>query len=73
MFYQDVVASLIAVGDQTFEVIASDEMEQGYTVHGKNGLSFIMSVNEDGEWVSDTNVSAVLVRKIGAVIDQNDL
>ena len=70
MYSGDVATSLIVVGDQIFEVLATDEMEQPYyVVNGGKGFSFIMSVDEDGEWFSHSRVDQKLINSLGAVIE----
>lgn len=70
MYSEDVTTSLIVVGDRIFEVLATDQMEQPYyTVNGYKDFSFIMSVDEDGDWFSHSTVDQRLINSLGAVIE----
>ena len=64
---------MIILGDHKYEIISSNDMEEDYyTIKRDDGFSFIISCNEDGDWITDAHVDAV-VQGIGALIDTNDL
>ncbi|HNP23507.1 MAG TPA: hypothetical protein PKM63_17645 [Panacibacter sp.] len=70
MYSGDATTSLIVVGDQIFEVLTTNQMEQPYyTVNGYKNFSFIMSVDEDGDWFSHSIVDQQIINSLGAVIE----
>lgn len=74
MVYEEVNVAVVILGDHKYEILSKDEMEEGYyTVLRDDGVSFIISCNEDGEWESLEPIDPFLVTKLGALIDENEL
>lgn len=66
--------AMIILGDHKYGILTNDDLDSDYyTIQRDDGFSFIISSNEDGDWESDAHIDPLVVKGIGAMIDENSL